>query len=198
MFGFLKRQSHLIGVDLGNDCVKLAQLANGAGNAPDGRPVRQSSRGHRRGNGPLAAVGHRGHARGDGQRPVQGQGRRRRSAARQCDHRSHAMAQEVRRQDRRRHLRQDQAEAPLRAYPAEYDDQVRSDRAGHHHGPGDGTDGHRPPPGHLRAPRACPSTRSASGRWPWHIATPSSSDGARPIWRRSCSFWMSIRIARTW
>jgi Tfp pilus assembly PilM family ATPase len=29
MFGFLKRQSHLIGVDLGNDCVKLAQLANG-------------------------------------------------------------------------------------------------------------------------------------------------------------------------
>ena len=30
MFGFLKRQSHLIGVDLGNDCVKLAQLANGA------------------------------------------------------------------------------------------------------------------------------------------------------------------------
>jgi Tfp pilus assembly PilM family ATPase len=29
MFGFLKRQSHLIGVDLSNDCVKLAQLANG-------------------------------------------------------------------------------------------------------------------------------------------------------------------------
>jgi hypothetical protein len=29
MFGFGKKQSHLIGVDLGNDCVKLAQLANG-------------------------------------------------------------------------------------------------------------------------------------------------------------------------
>jgi Tfp pilus assembly PilM family ATPase len=29
MFGFLKRHSHRIGVDLGNDCVKLAQLANG-------------------------------------------------------------------------------------------------------------------------------------------------------------------------
>jgi Tfp pilus assembly PilM family ATPase len=30
MFGLLKRQSHLIGVDLGNDCLKLAQLANGS------------------------------------------------------------------------------------------------------------------------------------------------------------------------
>ncbi|OHB66432.1 MAG: hypothetical protein A2Y76_14150 [Planctomycetes bacterium RBG_13_60_9] len=29
MFGFGKKQSYLIGVDLGNDCVKLAQLANG-------------------------------------------------------------------------------------------------------------------------------------------------------------------------
>jgi len=29
MFGFGKKQSHLIGVDLGNDCLKLAQLANG-------------------------------------------------------------------------------------------------------------------------------------------------------------------------
>jgi Tfp pilus assembly PilM family ATPase len=29
MFGFGKKHSHLIGVDLGNDCVKLAQLANG-------------------------------------------------------------------------------------------------------------------------------------------------------------------------
>jgi len=29
MFGLLKKRSHLIGVDLGNDCVKLAQLANG-------------------------------------------------------------------------------------------------------------------------------------------------------------------------
>lgn len=29
MFGFGKKQSCLIGVDLGNDCVKLAQLANG-------------------------------------------------------------------------------------------------------------------------------------------------------------------------
>lgn len=29
MFGLLKKQSHLIGVDLGNDCLKLAQLANG-------------------------------------------------------------------------------------------------------------------------------------------------------------------------
>ncbi|MBN1360013.1 MAG: pilus assembly protein PilM [Sedimentisphaerales bacterium] len=30
MFGLLKKQSHLIGVDLGNDCLKLAQLANGS------------------------------------------------------------------------------------------------------------------------------------------------------------------------
>ena len=30
MFGLLKKRSHLIGVDLGNDCVKLAQLANGS------------------------------------------------------------------------------------------------------------------------------------------------------------------------
>jgi len=30
MFGFGKKQSHLIGVDLGNDCLKLAQLANGS------------------------------------------------------------------------------------------------------------------------------------------------------------------------
>jgi len=29
MFGFGKKHSYLIGVDLGNDCVKLAQLANG-------------------------------------------------------------------------------------------------------------------------------------------------------------------------
>jgi len=29
MFGLLKKRSHLIGVDLGNDCLKLAQLANG-------------------------------------------------------------------------------------------------------------------------------------------------------------------------
>jgi Tfp pilus assembly PilM family ATPase len=29
MFGFGKKQSYLIGVDLGNDCLKLAQLANG-------------------------------------------------------------------------------------------------------------------------------------------------------------------------
>jgi Tfp pilus assembly PilM family ATPase len=29
MFGFGKKQSYVIGVDLGNDCVKLAQLANG-------------------------------------------------------------------------------------------------------------------------------------------------------------------------
>lgn len=29
MFGFGKKNSYLIGVDLGNDCVKLAQLANG-------------------------------------------------------------------------------------------------------------------------------------------------------------------------
>ncbi len=29
MFGFGKKQSYLIGVDLGNDCVKLAQLASG-------------------------------------------------------------------------------------------------------------------------------------------------------------------------
>ena len=30
MFGFGKKSSHLIGVDLGNDCLKLAQLANGS------------------------------------------------------------------------------------------------------------------------------------------------------------------------
>jgi Tfp pilus assembly PilM family ATPase len=30
MFGLLKKRSHLIGVDLGNDCLKLAQLANGS------------------------------------------------------------------------------------------------------------------------------------------------------------------------
>jgi len=29
MFGLLKKRSHLIGVDLGNDCLKLAQLTNG-------------------------------------------------------------------------------------------------------------------------------------------------------------------------
>jgi Tfp pilus assembly PilM family ATPase len=29
MFGLMKKRSHLIGVDLGNDCLKLAQLANG-------------------------------------------------------------------------------------------------------------------------------------------------------------------------
>src|SRR5512136_1951927 len=29
MFGFGKKQSYLIGVDLGNDCLKLAQLDNG-------------------------------------------------------------------------------------------------------------------------------------------------------------------------
>ena len=30
MFGLMKKRSHLIGVDLGNDCLKLAQLANGS------------------------------------------------------------------------------------------------------------------------------------------------------------------------
>jgi Tfp pilus assembly PilM family ATPase len=30
MFGLTKKRSHLIGVDLGNDCLKLAQLANGS------------------------------------------------------------------------------------------------------------------------------------------------------------------------
>ena len=30
MFGLGKKNSYLIGVDLGNDCLKLAQLANGS------------------------------------------------------------------------------------------------------------------------------------------------------------------------
>jgi len=33
MFGLMKKRSHLIGVDLGNDCIKLAQLANGTEDA---------------------------------------------------------------------------------------------------------------------------------------------------------------------
>ena len=199
MFGFGKKQSYLIGVDLGNDCLKLAQLANGteetylmAGQYVS-RPA-DITPGTARWQRWAIEVMREATAR----RTLQGQGRRRGPARQRGLHRPPEMAEEIRRQDRRRSLCQGQAEAAVRADREEHDDQVHSGGAGQSDRAGDGADRDRPSSGDLRAGGSGDQFDRRLAGAPWRSATPGSSAAARRTSTPSSCCSTFSRTAPTW